>query len=214
MTTIETTTTTIEMPRDDFVFDDAQYSPLLHSSLATAGARSRVSPRSAWLLPVGVRQRRRGVRGDASPHRVVSKRGWRTEDWRRRRSTVASRQCAASIDSPTSTDGSAPSPRSTFVAPRCTPPMRVAWIARNSVCSCSRRSSTTTTTPRSPCCLGSMGCGSAKHALPTSRILGLSEVIGRCGSSARATNRRPSRSYLALRARSIWRSASAAKVRS
>jgi integrase/recombinase XerD len=38
--------------------------------------------------------------------------------------------------------------------PRCTPRTLGAWIARSSACSCSPPSTTTATTPRSPCCSG------------------------------------------------------------
>jgi hypothetical protein len=64
----------------------------------------------------------------------------------------------------------------------------------SSACSCSPPSSTTATTRRSPCSLGSTVCGSARPAPPTSRTLASIGATERCASSARATSPPSSRS--------------------
>ncbi len=72
----------------------------------------------------------------------------------RQRSIGGSPRCAATTDLPTSTGASPRTRRSTCGARRSIRPMPAAWTAPNSACSCSLPSSTTASTPRSPCCSG------------------------------------------------------------
>ncbi len=66
---------------------------------------------------------------------------------------------------------------------------------------------TSRSTQRWPSCSASTASRSAKPAAPTSRISGSNAVIAACRSSAKPTNRRPSRSSPAPPAPSTWLSA-------
>ena len=151
MTTIETTTTTIEMPKDDFVIDDAQLAAV--AFLARYGGRTLDAYRHdlrgffQWAADNNV-----AVLAATRPHIELYRswmedRGLASSTIDRRLSTVCGLYRFAHIDERITSN-----PASTSVGPRYTPPKPVAWIAPNSECSCSRPSSTTTRTPPSPSC--------------------------------------------------------------
>jgi hypothetical protein len=119
MITIDTTTATVEPPRDDFVIHDAQ--------LAAVAFLARYSGRTLDAC-------RHDLRGffQWAPTRSslcwrprgrtssCSEAGWRSGAWRPRRSTGDRRRCAAAIASRTSTGASLRTRRSTSADPRTT----------------------------------------------------------------------------------------------
>jgi hypothetical protein len=112
MTTIETSTTAIQPPGDDFGIDDAQLAAVA-SWPATAGEPSTPTATicvgsSNGPLTTGCRCSR--PRGRTSSSIAA---GWKTGDSLRRPWTVASQPCAASTASITSTVASPRAPRST-----------------------------------------------------------------------------------------------------
>lgn len=141
-------------------------------------------------------------------------RRWSNAAWLRQRLTGGSRRSVATTDSPTSTAEFRPTQPSTCADPRCSPPSSTAWTAASWAASCSPPSTTTAPTRHSPCCSVSTGCGSLRRAPQTSKTSRSGAGTAPCGSSARATSPRRSRTFHARPARSTWRSGNDTKVRS
>jgi site-specific recombinase XerD len=153
MATIETVTTTLGLPTDDFVIDDAQ--------LAAVAFLARYSGRTLDAYRHDLRgffqwaaDRELTVLAATRPHielyrSWMEERGLAASTIDRRLSTVCGFYRFAHIDGRI-----ARTRRSTCAARRSIHPMPAAWTAPSSLCSCSRPSSTTATTPRSRCCSG------------------------------------------------------------
>ncbi len=112
----------------------------------TAGGRSRRSATICEGSSSGLLTTASTFSGRPAPTSNCSAPGWRNVAWRRRRSTVGCRQCAASTASPTSTAASAPTLPSTSAARRSTPATPEGSTAPSSACSYSPPSSSTETT--------------------------------------------------------------------
>ena len=147
MTSIDTAATTIQRPDPDFAVDPAHLAAA--SFLACDSGRTLDAHRHDlrgdfnWAVSVGL------VEIEATrPISSCTDAGWRSKDWRRRLSTGACRRCAASTVLLTSMVGWRRTRPSTSADPRFTPRRVAGCTVPNSVGSSSRRSATTTTTPR------------------------------------------------------------------
>ena len=171
MTTIDTATT-LELSTDDFVVDDAQ--------LATAAFLARYSGRT-WMHTVTscaasssgrptmtFRFWRRRVRTSS-----CTGAGWRSGAWRRRRSTVAYRRCAASTGS-AHIDGRIASNPAQYVRRPQVHPSNARGLDRSaSAPSCSPPSTTTAITLRWRVLLGLKGLRVSEACATNVEDLGL-----------------------------------------
>ena len=156
MSSIEMSSTAIRLPVDDIVIDDAE--------LAAVALLARYSGRTldAYLHDLRgffqwASDNNLAVLAATRPHielyrSWMEERGLAASTMDRRLSTSA-----ASTASRTSTVASRRTLRSMCAAHKYIPTL-VAWTAPSSGCSCSPRSITTATTPRSPCCSASTVC--------------------------------------------------------
>ena len=214
MTTIATARPTIQRPEPEHLVDEAQ--------LAAAAFLARYSGRTLdayrhdlrgffqWAADNGVAVLAR----DPPPHRAVPRPRWTTRPGR-----LDDRPAALDgvrllpVRAHRRPDRVEPGP---VRPPPTGPPLRRPRPGplRARRVPVHRRAATTATTPRSPCCSASTGCGSAKRAPPTSRTSASNEATAPCASSARATSPPPSRSCPAPRAPSTSPSANATRARS